>query len=149
MTQSDEVFAIELAAAFPGLGENIDLYYDDPETFLAHVYFGADVTPKVIAAHVADVSGDSTEDQLDWRAVLEFLNDHLLAGDEAVKTVIGTSFLFQLPTPGQAGYSIVQELDGELARLLKLVRPPCPGGHIGGEGVERSKGSHRRIHDPD
>ena len=123
MTNSDESFAVELAEAFPSLGENIDFYYDDPETFLAHVYFGVDVTPKVVAAYVADASGDSAESSLDWRAVLKFLNDQLLAGDQAVRTVIGTSFLFQLPTPGQAGYSIVQELDGELAQLFKLARP--------------------------
>jgi hypothetical protein len=123
VTQSDEAFAVELAETFPGLGENIDFYYDDPETFLAHVYFGVEVTPKVVAAYIADVSGDSTGDQLDWRAVLNFLNDKLHTGDQAVRTVIGTSFLFQLPNPGQAGYAIVDELDDELAHLFKLARP--------------------------
>lgn len=123
MTPSDETFALELTEAFPGLGENIDFYYDAPDTLLAHVYFGVEVTPKVVAAYVADVTGDSTGDQLDWRGVLRFLNDQLRAGDEAVKTVIGTSFLFQLPNPGQAGYAIADELYDELARLFKLARP--------------------------
>lgn len=123
VTQSDESLAVELAENFPSLGENIDVYYDDPETFLAHVYFGVEVTQKIVAAYVADVSGDSAGHQLDWRAVLNFLNDKLLTGDQAVRTVIGTSVLFQLPNPGQAGYAIVNELDDELAHLFKLARP--------------------------
>ncbi|WP_423464042.1 hypothetical protein ACO229_05350 [Promicromonospora sp. MS192] len=123
MTRSDEAFAVELAETFPSLGKNIDFYYDDPETFLAHVYFGVDVTPKVVQAYVADVTGERTADQLDWRAVLAFLEEKLHAGDPEVRTVIGTSFLFQLPTPGQAGYAIVDELHGELAALFKAARP--------------------------
>jgi hypothetical protein len=123
VTQSDESFSLELAETFPSLGENIDFYFDDPETFLAHVYFGVEVTPKVVAAYVADITGEATDDQLDWRAVLAFLNDQLRAGDQAVRTVIGTSFLFQLPNPGQAGYAIVDELEGELADLFRLARP--------------------------
>ncbi|MFI9486383.1 hypothetical protein ACIG47_08315 [Promicromonospora sp. NPDC052451] len=123
MTRSDEAFAVELAETFPSLAKNIDFYYDDPETFLAHVYFGVDVTPKVVQAYVADVTGERTADQLDWRAVLAFLEEKLHAGDPEVRTVIGTSFLFQLPTPGQAGYAIVDELHGELAALFKAARP--------------------------
>ncbi|GAB2519020.1 hypothetical protein [Nocardiopsis aegyptia] len=123
MTRAEEWFALDLVENFPPLGENIDFYYDGPEAFLAHVFFGIEVTREVVAAYVADISGQPIEGGLDWRGVLSFLDRCLRAGDRAVGTVIGTSFLFQLPTPGQAGHGIVDELDGELARLFEVVRP--------------------------
>ena len=123
MPQAEECFALDLVESFPPLGENIDFYYDGPGAFLAHVFFGTEVTREVVTAYVADISGVPIEGRLDWRGVLGFLNRCLRAGDRAVGTVIGTSFLFQLPTPGQEGYGIVDELDGELARLFEVARP--------------------------
>ncbi|MFC8732228.1 hypothetical protein ACFT5B_07215 [Luteimicrobium sp. NPDC057192] len=121
MTSPDERFSLELAERFPALGTNIDFYYDAPDEFLAHVYFGVDVTPKVVAAYLAEADGRTPA--VDWRAVLAFLDEQARTGGNDVKTVIGTSFLFQLPNPGQAGYGIVDALPDELARLFRLARP--------------------------
>ncbi|RKS05044.1 hypothetical protein DFP74_0632 [Nocardiopsis sp. Huas11] len=123
MPQAEECFALELVERFPPLGKNIDFYYDGPEDFLAHVFFGIEVTREVVAAYVADIGGVSIGGGLDWRGVLGFLNRCLQSGGAAVRTVIGTSFLFQLPTPGHEGYGIVEELDDELARLFESARP--------------------------
>jgi hypothetical protein len=115
-----EQFAVDLAAAFP-LGENLDFYYDASDEFLPHVYFGVEVTPRVVAAYTA--RDDDGPGGLDWRAVLAFLDEAARTRGDAVKTVIGTSFLFRLPRPGQEGYGIVAELPAELARLFRLARP--------------------------
>ncbi|MGX7674235.1 DUF7674 family protein [Plantactinospora sp. DSM 117369] len=123
MTRAEERFALDLVENFPSLGENLDFYYHDPEEFLAHVFFGVEVTRKVVAAYVANPGDGAGGDQLDWRGVLNFLNECLRSGDEAVRTVIGTSFLFQLPLPSQEGYAIVEQLDDELVRLFKVARP--------------------------
>ncbi|MEO3925093.1 hypothetical protein ABGB07_14675 [Micromonosporaceae bacterium B7E4] len=123
MTRAEERFALDLVENFPSLGANLDFYYHDPEEFHAHVFLGVEVTRKVVAAYVADPGDGAGGDQLDWRGVLNFLNERLRSGDEAVKTVIGTSFLFQLPLPGQEGYPIVEQLDDELGRLFRLARP--------------------------
>ncbi|WP_040692286.1 hypothetical protein [Nocardiopsis lucentensis] len=123
MPQAQERFALELVERFPPLGKNIDFYYDGPEDFLAHVFFGIEVTREVVAAYVADVGAVPIEGGLDWRGVLDFLNRCLQSGDRTVRVVIGTSFLFRLPTPGQEGYGIVDELDDELARLFEAARP--------------------------
>ncbi|WP_053618529.1 hypothetical protein [Nocardiopsis sp. NRRL B-16309] len=121
--QAEECFALDLVENFPPLGENIDFYYDGPEDFLAHVFFGIEVTREIVAAYAADINGVPIERRLDWRGVLGFLNRRLRSGDRAVGAVIGTSFLFQLPMPGQEGHGIVNELDDELARLFEVVRP--------------------------
>jgi hypothetical protein len=121
--QPEERFALDLVERFPALGERIDYYYDGPDDFLAHVFFGVEVVRAVVAAYVADGSDRSTGAQLDWRGVLGFLDRRLRPGDDAVRTLIGTSFLFQLPMPGQEGHGIVGEFDGELARLFEAARP--------------------------
>lgn len=77
----------------------------------------------MVAAYVADHGDGAGGDQLDWRAMLDFLNGRLRSGDEAERTVIGTSFLYQLPWPEQEGHGIVDELDDELARLFRVARP--------------------------
>lgn len=123
MAPTEERFALDLVERFPALGERIDCYYDGPDDFLAHVFFGVEVARRVVAAYVADMSGDSAGGRLDWRGVLGFLDRRLRSGGEAVRIVIGTSFLFQLPMPGQEGHGIVDELDGELARLFDVARP--------------------------
>ncbi|WP_017586210.1 hypothetical protein [Nocardiopsis ganjiahuensis] len=123
MPQVAECFALDLVERFPLLGQNIDFYYDGPEDFLAHVFFGIEVTPEVVAAYVAEVSGVPVEERLNWRGVLSFLNRCLQSEDRVMRTVIGTSFLFQLPAPGQEGYGIVDELDDGLARLFEVARP--------------------------
>lgn len=123
MPQAEERFALDLVERFPLLGQNIDFYYDGPEDFLAHVFFGVEVTREVVAAYVAEISGVPVEGRLDWRGVLRFLNRCLQSEGRGVRAVIGTSFLFQLPTPAQEGCGIVDELDDELARLFEMARP--------------------------
>ncbi|PJI94132.1 hypothetical protein [Luteimicrobium subarcticum] len=122
MTAPDEAFAIALAERFPVLGATLDHCYDGPDEFLAHVYVGVEVTPRVVAAYVADPDATSGRG-LDWRGVLAFLDESARSDEDSVKTVIGTSFLFRLPLPNQAGHGIVAELPPELARLFRLARP--------------------------
>lgn len=123
MAQAEERFALDLVESFPALGKNVDFYYDGPDEFLAHVFFGVEVVREVVTAYVADGDARPAGDRLDWRGVLRFLDQRLRSGDEAVRTVIGTSFLFRLPMPGQDGHGIVDELEGELARLFDVARP--------------------------
>jgi hypothetical protein len=87
------------------------------------VFFGIEVTRKVVTAFVADAGRDAAGDQLDWRGVLDFLDRRLQSGDEAARLLVGTSFLFRLPLPGREGHAIVNELGDELARLFALARP--------------------------
>lgn len=129
VAQAEERLALDLVESFPALGENVDFYYDGPDEFLAHMFFGIEVIRAVVAAYVADHGAHPLGGRLewpgvlDWRGVLAFLEQRLRTGNEAVKTVIGTSFLFRLPMPGQEGHAIVDELDGELARLFAVARP--------------------------
>lgn len=123
MATSGERLALDLVESFPDLGKNLDFYYDTAEEFLAHVFFAVEVTRRVVAVYVADHGDGADGERLDWRAVLDFLNERLRSGDEAAKTVIGTSFLYQLPWPEQEGHGIVEELDDELARLFEVARP--------------------------
>jgi hypothetical protein len=86
---------------------------------LPHVFF-LDVTMAVMHAYNGT---DACYADLDWRGLIQYLEEIYLTAPLDVKKVIVTSFLLNLPWPAERGYAIVAELDPALAEEFRQVRP--------------------------
>lgn len=118
--QASELFARELANEFGYFQDQFESYLDDGNDGFAYVFLAVEVVPELLAAYLASKAGASVE--LDWRALLVFLDDWFGRDDPDVDNVIKASFLLQLPYPGQPGSEIVEELPEGLERGLRAVR---------------------------
>ncbi len=118
--EASEQFARELANEFDYFRDQLEGYLDDGNDGFAYVFLAVEVAPELLAAYVASKTGAAVE--LDWWALLVFLDDWFGRDDPNVDNVIRASFLLQLPYPGQPGSEIVEELPEGLGRGLRIVR---------------------------
>lgn len=118
--ETSELFARELANTFASFRDQLEGYLDDGNDGFAYVFLAVEVTPELLAAYNASEAGEFVE--LDWRALLAFLDGWFLRGDPDVDNVIKASFLLQLPGPEQQGSEIVEELPEGLRLGLESVR---------------------------
>lgn len=109
-----------LVERFPVLRPLYEEHVSDNGEVLPYVIFGIGngITDRVVDAYLRDGS-----DELDWRAVLRFLDAQIGRGDRDVDDVIGTDFLWGLPGPTRPGYGIVEELPENLRKMFDGVRP--------------------------
>jgi hypothetical protein len=115
----DVDFLRDLVERFPQLGEDYQCHVANNGGPLPHVFFW-DVTTAVMHAYNGT---DAYYAGLDWRGLLEYLEEVYTAAPLEVKQVIVTSFLFSLPWPAESGYAIVAELGPVLAEKFRQVRP--------------------------
>jgi hypothetical protein len=106
-----------LVARFPVLRGNYDAHLFNEGTILPHVFFW-DLTQEVVQVFI--LGDDAT---LDWRGVLDYLEEQVKSGNKDIFEVIVTSFLWYMPYPGKPGHGLVQELGPELSRRLLEQRP--------------------------
>ncbi|WP_285106188.1 hypothetical protein [Promicromonospora sp. MEB111] len=118
--ETSELFARELANTFASFRDQLEGYLDDGNDGFAYVFLAVEVTPELLAAYNASEAGEFVE--LDWRALLAFLDGWFIRGDPDVDNVIKASFLLQLPGPEQQGSEIVEELPEGLRLGLESVR---------------------------
>ncbi|GAB3170655.1 hypothetical protein GCM10027059_37410 [Myceligenerans halotolerans] len=119
---STDRFARELAGRFPWFEDPLEPYLDDGDVGYAYVFLAVEVTPEIVAAYRAERAGASSI-ELDWRAVLNFIDTCLMGDDPDVVNVIKASFVLQLPNPGDLAYGIVDELPARLRATFSSVRP--------------------------
>jgi hypothetical protein len=116
---SDE-FVRALVAQFPALRLYYEEHLQEMGELLPHVFFGIGegLTDRVVDAYLRDEI-----DALDWRGVLDFLDEHFDRGDRQVDEVLVTDFLLAMPGPNQAGHALIDELPERLRTRFMLVRP--------------------------
>lgn len=119
--EASERFARELGNEFPFFRDQLEGYLDDGDDGFAYVFLAVEVTPELLAAYLA--SRTSPDVELDWRALLAFLDDWFGRDDPDIDNVIKASFLLQLPNPGQPGSEVVEHLPEGLERAFRIVRP--------------------------
>ena len=112
-------FLRNLVGRFPQLEEDYECHVEDNGDPLPHVFFW-DVTKAVMHAHNGT---DAHYDDLDWRGLIQYLEETYPTAPLEVKEVIVTSFLMNLPWPAEPGYAIVAELGPALAEKFRQVRP--------------------------
>ncbi len=77
-----------------------------------------DITQEVVAAFLA---GEDAE--LDWKAVLAFLEEQAAHEVPEIDKVLATAFLWYLPWPGQPGYELTTLLGPILTARFARIRP--------------------------
>ncbi|GAA0976683.1 MULTISPECIES: hypothetical protein [Nocardiopsidaceae] len=115
--EESQKLVTDLVAAVPWLEEDYECHVDLDGGPLPHVFFW-DVTRAVVASFLSDGSHG-----LDWEGVLGFLEEQSARGVPEVDVVIGTSFLYSLPWPGQPGYALVGHLGPVMAERFGRIRP--------------------------
>ncbi|MEW2355394.1 hypothetical protein [Spirillospora sp. NPDC029432] len=108
----------ELVARFPILEGAYKAHVFNQNGVLPHVFFW-DLVQDVVRSFVSP----QTEDSVDWRSVLAFLEEQAEKEDPEIDQVIWTSFLWYLPFPGEAGHGIVEYLGPVMSRKFKRMRP--------------------------
>jgi hypothetical protein len=120
MTVSQDMVR-DLVLAFPQLRQMYDEHVADNDEVLPHVIFGIGdgITDRVIAAYVArDPEG------LDWRGILDHLDEQLGLDNKEITDVICTDFLYGLPWSGQPGHTITEELPPRLRSMYGWIQTP-------------------------
>lgn len=116
---ADVDFLLRLVERFPQLAEDYEVHVENNGGPLPHFFFW-DVTQAVMDAY----SGQSEEyADLDWQGLIDFLEQTYPAADLEVQKIIVTSFLMNLPWPGEPGYDITAHLGPALAEMFEKVRP--------------------------
>lgn len=106
----------DLVGRFPVLQDLYDSHIFNEGGVLPHVFFW-DLTQEVVQAFTSTES-----EMLDWRGVLDFLEERIAAGGPEVVEVIVTSFLSYLPYPTQPGYRLVDELGAVMSQRFRELR---------------------------
>lgn len=106
-----------LVAQFSAFEDAFESHVFNQDGILPHLFFG-EVEEAVVGAFVAGGA-----DELDWRAVLSFLEEQWRQEIPDVKSVISASFLWDLPHPGVQGYDIVKHLPPAMAQEFQRIRP--------------------------
>jgi hypothetical protein len=101
----------------PVVAELYEWHVENNDGLLPHVFFG-ELRKAAVDAHL----GVPDED-LDVEAFLRSLERHYHPDDEAARGVVLTSFLVDLPFPGQPGHDIADRLGPVLRAEFELVRP--------------------------
>ena len=116
---ADADFLHDLVERFPQLSGDYEAHIENNRGPLPHVFFW-DVTMAV--THACNGT-DAYYADLDWRGLIQYLEEIYPMAPPEVKEVIVTSFLYNLPWPAQPGYAIVTELGPVLAGKFRQVRP--------------------------
>lgn len=116
---ADADFLQNLVGRFSRLEEDYACHVENNGSPLPHVFFW-DVTQAVMHAYNGT---DAYYGDLDWRELLQFLEETYPTAPLNVKEVLVTSFLLNLPWPAEPGYAIVAELGPALAERFRQVRP--------------------------
>ncbi|HEV2636323.1 MAG TPA: hypothetical protein VGX23_14320 [Actinocrinis sp.] len=113
-------FFERLVAVFPQLAEDYEIHVENEGQVLAHVFLSIDVVPAALAAYSGQ---DGDYQDLDWRALLTYLDDTFPTADPYLQKAIVTSFLMDLPWPTEPGYGIIEHLGPVLAAKFHEARP--------------------------
>ncbi|WP_433327508.1 DUF7674 family protein [Spirillospora sp. CA-294931] len=116
LIDSEAEFVRRLLVAFPELDDLYETHVFNNDGLLAHVFFW-DVTQEVVQGFLGKES-----DVPSWRRFLSFLEEAYPGADTPVKNLIGTSFLYNLPWPGQEGAEIADALGPVLSEVYTRVR---------------------------
>lgn len=119
MTTASE-FVRAFVERFPVLQPDYEDHLEAMGELLPHVIFGIGegFTDRIVEAYLREEGGD-----LDWRGVLDFLDDCFDRGDRGVDEVLVTDFLLRLPWRAQPGYGLIDQLPERLRARFDLVRP--------------------------
>ncbi|MFI1941454.1 hypothetical protein ACH44C_30510 [Streptomyces purpureus] len=113
----DVRFVEELVAELPGFADAYEAHVFNENGVLPHVFF-MDVVEETVQAFLGEES-----DVPDWRRTLDFLEERTGSDTPEVQAVIVTSFLNDLPYPGQPGHDIVRHLPPRMAATFARIRP--------------------------
>lgn len=112
-------FVERLVARFPALAEDYECHIANNGETLAYVFTGMELMDAVVGAYL----DDEEYQDLDWAAVLDYLDgEYATAGPEA-RSVLVTSFVLDLPFSHQPGYGLVAHLGPQLAQAFAKHRP--------------------------
>jgi hypothetical protein len=122
MGEAEVEFVDDLVSAFPELQDDYATHVYNNDGVLAHLFFW-DVTQRVVGSF-----RNQSDDALDWRAVLSFLEGRFLEEqstekESVVDSLVTTAFLWNLPFPGSPGHGIARHLGPTLARRFHAIRP--------------------------
>jgi len=120
---NDDAHLLEdLVERVPALRKTYEIHVANEGGVLAHLLM-ADVFDDVMNAFQGT---DEADPDLDWRAVLAFLEERLAGGDLAAARLIVTSFLDYVPYPGRPGHDLAAELGPVMARRLAALQAGDP-----------------------
>ncbi|WP_406169965.1 hypothetical protein OIE52_37410 [Streptomyces canus] len=115
---SGEQLVIDLVGHVPELEDLYETHvFNENGEVLPHVFFW-DVTQEVMDSFLAPHGGT-----LDWRKVLDFLEDRMKSGVPEVDEIIVTSFLNYLPYPRSPGHEITKSLGPVMSQRFTRIRP--------------------------
>lgn len=114
---NDDVKLVEdIVERFPFFREMYESHVYDQHGVLAHVFFW-ELTNEVVDAYL------SKEDTgLDWRGVLDFLEERVDSVDMDALGVIRVSFLEYMPYRTQPGHDLIEHLGPNLSRHFRDIR---------------------------
>ncbi|MFC3575994.1 hypothetical protein ACFOZ0_22440 [Streptomyces yaanensis] len=114
----DLQLAEDLVARVPEFEELYEAHVENEGGMvLSHVFFW-DVTQATVDSFL-----DAQPGAPDWRSTLQFLEEQGRREVPEINEVIVTSFLNNLPFPGQPGHGIVEQLGPALAEKFAKIRP--------------------------
>jgi hypothetical protein len=120
MSEQTIEFVQRLVEAFPALEEDYEIHvFNNAGETLPYVFVSMELMDAVVGAF----TGEEEYRELDWAAVLDYLDKQLAEADREVREVIVTSFVLDLPFPGQPGYGLVDHLGPHLAQSFAANRP--------------------------
>lgn len=116
--EEEEKFVEQFSLDVPGFAELYDIHVENEGEPLSHVFFAIDVVKATVASYLGDPDEES-----DWRVTFAYLEEKFEQHIPAADRVIVTSFLEQLPYPGQPGADIVCYLGPQMKAILAKMRP--------------------------
>jgi hypothetical protein len=121
MSEHTIEFTRHLVEAFPALEEDYeDHVFNNAGETLPHLFASMELMDAVVGAYL----GREEYHELDWAAVLAYLDQQLAEADDPdVRGVIVASFVEDLPSRGEPGYGLVDHLGPHLARAFAEKRP--------------------------
>ena len=113
MSEQTIEFVRHLVEAFPALEEDYeDHVFNNGGETLPHVFAFMELMDAMVGAYL----GQEEYRELDWVAVLAYLDRQLAEGAPEVRGVIVTSFVDDLPSRDEPGHGLVEHLGPHLAR---------------------------------
>ncbi|MGW6981811.1 hypothetical protein ACWGE1_20590 [Streptomyces sp. NPDC054932] len=111
-------FVEDLVARVPGFEDAYECHVFNEHRVLPHLFLW-DVLQDTVASYL----GEGMPEGPDWRQVLAFLEEETQRCAPGAIEVIVTSFLHDLPYPGEAGYGIETHLGPALKGRYLRLRP--------------------------
>lgn len=121
MSEKTVEFTRRLVQAFPALEEDYEDHVANNfgET-LPHLFASMELMDALVGSYL----GQEEYRELDWAAVLAYLDRHYIEDtDPEIRNVIAVSFVEDLPNRDQPGYGLIDHLGPNLAQLFAKVRP--------------------------